>query len=96
MSLSPGGTLIIDPDLVSPANESNPLSIRATHIAEKLGVRIVANMVILGFFANKSEIVSLASLNKAVETTVRPNTLTINLKAIASGYEYATAGESIL
>ncbi len=96
MTLSPAGLLIIDPDIVSPANEGNPLPIRATHIAEKLGARIVANMVILGFFANQSEIVSLDSLNKAVETTVRPNTLTINLKAIASGYEYATAGESIL
>jgi len=95
-TLSPGGLLIIDPDLVSPVNESNPASIRATHMAEKLGARIVANMVILGFFANQSEIVSLDSLNKAVETTVRPNTVTINLEAVASGYECATVGESIL
>jgi len=94
-TLKPEGLLIIDSDLVAPANNSKRLSIRATQIAEGLGARIAANMVILGFFSNQSEIVSLDSLNRAVETTVPSKFIDLNLKAAAAGYEYAAVGESI-
>jgi len=94
-SLKPEGLLIIDSDLVAPANNTKLVSIRATHIAEGLGARIAANMVILGFFSKQSEIVRLDSLNRAVETTVPSKFIDLNLNAAAAGYEYAAVGESI-
>jgi len=46
----PEARVFIDQDLVIPFGNDQPYSIPATRLAEQLGRRIVANMVMLGFF----------------------------------------------
>ncbi|MCS7265349.1 MAG: 2-oxoacid:acceptor oxidoreductase family protein [Armatimonadetes bacterium] len=84
--------LIIDEDLVDP-NEEKPgmklLKIPATRLAERLGRKIVANMVMLGFLTGVTGIVSPEAMREAIRTSVPRGTEDLNLKAFETGYEYA-------
>jgi len=85
------GLLIIDEDLVQPRKPRGKiklLSIPATRIAEELGNRIVANLVMLGFFTAVTEIVSPEAMRKAIPGSVPEKALPLNLKAFEKGYEY--------
>ncbi len=84
-----GGLILIDDDLVDPVAGESCLKIPATRLAEKLGNRIVANILFLGFLSGVTGIVSLESLEKAVASTVRPRFLELNKKALMTGYTYA-------
>jgi 2-oxoglutarate ferredoxin oxidoreductase subunit gamma len=82
--------LLIDEDLVTTNNgESYIRCIPATRIAEGLGRRIVANMVMLGFLAANSDAISVDALRHAIETTVPKGTEKLNLEAFEHGYAYA-------
>ena len=82
--------LFLDSDLVQPEeNDKRKLCfIPATKIAESLGKKIVANMVMLGFLARHSQIVSLEALREAIGATVSQKHLDLNLKALYQGYNY--------
>ncbi|EQB62458.1 MAG: 2-oxoglutarate ferredoxin oxidoreductase subunit gamma [candidate division Zixibacteria bacterium RBG-1] len=82
--------LFLDSDLVKPEEKDagKLLFIPATQIAEKLGKKIVANMVILGFLARHSGIVTLEALREAVGSIVSKKHLELNLKALYQGYNY--------
>jgi len=86
-----GGIAIIDEDLVNP--EPPPpegvrlLTIPATRIAEGLGRRLVANIVMLGFLAAVSDFISREALKEAVRTSVPKGTEELNLEAFQKGYE---------
>ena len=56
--------MIIDPDLVEPDPSQNPapLSIPATRMARGMGRAVVANIIMLGFLAAVSDLVSPESL----------------------------------
>lgn len=84
----PGALILIDEELVTPFEDDHPLSIPATRLAEELGRRIVTNMVMLGFFTAVTGIISREAMERAIETSVRPKTVPLNLKAFATGYEY--------
>ncbi|MDD5690008.1 MAG: 2-oxoacid:acceptor oxidoreductase family protein [Caldisericia bacterium] len=47
----------------------------------------VANMIMLGFLQKKTDIISLEALQKAVEDSISPSVLNLNLKALQSGQE---------
>lgn len=79
--------VLIDDGLVTPDRGDAPHGIRATSLAEELGRRLFANVVMLGFFSRVTGIVERATLEKALETTVPPRTLEMNLQAFALGYE---------
>jgi 2-oxoglutarate ferredoxin oxidoreductase subunit gamma len=81
-----GGIVLVDSELVQPFDDDHPLGIPATRIAEELGNRIVTNVVMLGFFTASTDIVSREAVEKAIETTVKPKTLLLNLKAFETGY----------
>ena len=81
--------ILIDKDLVQPDTGDRVQPIPATRLAEELGRRIVANMIMLGFFTAVSGLVSRESMQAALEASVKPKTVDLNLRAFAAGYEYA-------
>lgn len=90
--LAEGGLLVLDQDLVKPgAGEVGFHAIPATRLAEGLGKKIVANVVMLGFFTAVSDLVSRQAVEAALRSTVAPRHLDLNLRAFATGCDYAQA-----
>ena len=87
------GTLIVDSELVSripDLPQTNILRAPFTHTAaQELGRPIVANMVMLGFLAASTDLVTRDSLQQAVRQGVPPGTEELNLKALERGMELA-------
>ncbi len=87
-SLKDDGLLIIDEDLVKLHNgEGKVAKIPATRIAEELGKRIVANIVMLGFFAGVTKLVSYDAIKKAVLESVPAKFKELNEDALERGYK---------
>ncbi len=89
--LKENSLLIIDSDLVDPHGTPKGTTIRsvpATAIAEKLGNKIVANVVMLGFFTAASGAVSPEAMKKVVSETVPKRFIDLNMKAFDMGYEH--------
>ncbi|KPL19535.1 MAG: pyruvate ferredoxin oxidoreductase [candidate division Zixibacteria bacterium SM23_81] len=85
------GLLLIDEDLVRPKPLRGNIklySVPATRFAEELGNRIIANVVMLGFFTAISEVVTVEAMKKAIPTLVPSRFVELNLKAFDKGYEY--------
>lgn len=87
-------TVLINEGLVEPTADDFIHRIPATGIAQELGRRIVTNMVMLGFVASKLELVDRNALVKAIETSVRKDTIPLNLEAFERGYEYSSVKET--
>lgn len=84
------GTLILDTSLVKPTPaDKNCAGVKATQIAEKLGRRIVANVVMFGYLVGLTKCVSRESAEKAISTTVKAKTINLNMKAFAAGFDEA-------
>jgi 2-oxoglutarate ferredoxin oxidoreductase subunit gamma len=83
------GTLIYEKDLVRPTiKEDQPsYGVASTRIAEGLGRAIVQNIVMLGFFAAVTEIVSREAMREAVAHSVPEGTEELNLRAFDAGWE---------
>lgn len=92
--LASGGLLLIDEDLVELSHPRDDIQVRAipaTRIAEsELGRKIVANIVMLGFVAANTDVVSVNGLREAVLSSIPKGTEELNLKAFERGYEYGT------
>jgi len=92
--LASGGLLIIDEDLVElnhPRNDIQVRAIPATRIAESdLGRRIVANIVMLGYAAANTDVVSLEGIREAVLSSIPKGTEELNMQALEKGYSYDT------
>lgn len=89
--LSEEGILLTDEDLVKHKPHSGNVkvySIPATRFAEQLGIKIVANVVMLGFFTAVTNIVDYEAMKKAIPESVPAKALDLNLKAFEKGYEY--------
>jgi 2-oxoglutarate ferredoxin oxidoreductase subunit gamma len=89
--LRKGALLIIDQDLVDTgevADDVNMVSVPATRLAEGLGRRIVANIVMLGFFSAMTDVVSVEAMREAILASVPKGTEELNLRAFQVGYEY--------
>jgi 2-oxoglutarate ferredoxin oxidoreductase subunit gamma len=85
------GLLLIDEDLVQPKTVRGNIklhSVPATRFAEELGNRIIANVVMLGFFTAMSEVVSRKAMNEAIPSLVPQRFVELNLKAFDKGYDY--------
>ena len=92
--LKPGGTLVIEQDLVRVTNlraETRVYSIPATRMAEDLGKRMVSNIVMVGFFTAITEVLDPEAVRKAVADSVPLNFRDLNLKAFNKGYDYGRA-----
>ena len=90
--LKDDGVLIYDEDLVTPdekvAAGAHKFGIPATRIAEELGKRIVQNIVVVGFATAATEVVGKEAAKQAVESSVPPATIDLNLQAFERGYEH--------
>lgn len=89
--LDENGILIIDEDLVQPKPPRAQIklyAVPATRIAEQLGNRIVANIVMLGFFTAITNVVSYQAMKDALPGSVPDKALPLNLKAFEEGYKY--------
>ena len=85
------GILIIDKDLVKlkPTKRGIKVyAIPATRFAEELGNRIIANLVMLGFFTAVTELASPEAMKKALPGLVPSRFLELNIKAFDRGYDY--------
>ncbi len=86
-ALGEEGILMIDTSLVESSREGN-VGLPATEIAEeKIGIKQVANIVMLGYFTAMTEFVTKDSMKEAIEDLVPEGTEEKNLEAFESGYE---------
>ena len=89
--LQEDGILIIDKDLVKvkpPRGKIKIYSIPSTRFAESLGNRIIANLVMLGFFTAVTKIASPDAMKKALPGLVPDRFLDLNIRAFDKGYDY--------
>ncbi|MCZ2156740.1 MAG: 2-oxoacid:acceptor oxidoreductase family protein [Bryobacterales bacterium] len=92
--VKPGGILIVEQDLVQPGQAPEGVRVyplAATRIAEELGKRVVQNVVMLGFLAAVTRVVSAESLERAVMVSVPAHLADLNRQALQAG---ALAAES--
>jgi 2-oxoglutarate ferredoxin oxidoreductase subunit gamma len=103
--VKPGGLVIIERDLValdagrlrdeeSRENTVRLYALPATKIAEALGHRIVANIVMLGFLCALAPIVSPSGMREAVRSSLPKSAIELNLMAFEAGYERGRLSES--
>lgn len=88
-TVKPDALILIDEDLVIPDESDRPYTIPATRLAEELGRRLVANVVMLGFFTAMTRLIEQDAMEEAIKTTVKPKTVPLNLEAFTAGYQYA-------
>ncbi|MFC2154544.1 2-oxoacid:acceptor oxidoreductase family protein [Candidatus Altiarchaeota archaeon] len=89
--LAEDGTLLVDENLVKTGKISKKLkffSIPATRLAEELGRKIVANIIMLGFFTAVTNAIGYEAMKGSVSSSVPRGTEELNLKAFQTGYDY--------
>jgi 2-oxoglutarate ferredoxin oxidoreductase subunit gamma len=85
--IKPGGLVVADSDLVEPG-DYRTLEIPATSMAEtEMGNTVVANLILLGGLIKKTQILSVAAMEKAIAMSVPPKAKELNLKAFRRGLE---------
>jgi 2-oxoglutarate ferredoxin oxidoreductase subunit gamma len=85
--------ILLDEDLVKTEPEEEVLKIPATHLAEELGKRIVANIVMIGFFTGVTKLVNQQAVEMAIRTSVKQQTIDLNINAFQTGVRYANIHE---
>lgn len=85
--------LIVDQDLVNPRGVActDVFSIPATRLAEEMGRKMMANIVMLGFFTAVSSAVSAAAVRETVRDVVPKGTEDLNVAAFSKGFEFGIA-----
>jgi len=89
-TLKAEGILIIDEDLVNLTGDVSTdrvFKIPATRLAEGLGRKIVANVVMLGALTAITGVVSKDAMREAILSSVPPKTKDLNGRAFDLGYE---------
>jgi 2-oxoglutarate ferredoxin oxidoreductase subunit gamma len=85
------GTLIVDPDLGSNQKQNfkaKTYEVPATRIAEELGKKIVANVVMIGAFAAITSVIDVGQLKESIRHNVPKTFVELNLAAFEKGYGY--------
>lgn len=90
-SIGKGGVLILDADLVNLAKDPDEMTVYrvpATRLAEEMGKKIVANIVMLGAVAALAGVVTYDSMKESVLASIPAGTEELNMSAFNKGYEY--------
>lgn len=89
--LRPEGALVFDPELVDTPVRSDVqiLPVPATEIASRLGAKIAANMVMLGFLQQATGLLTAEALFDTIQEHVPARFLEINLEAAREGMALA-------
>lgn len=92
-----GGLVLIDDSLVTPKSSKRhrTLGVPATRLAEELGRRIMANMVMVGFFTAVTGIIGPEAAAESVASSVPTGSQEVNLEAFERGlaHGYACIGK---
>jgi 2-oxoglutarate ferredoxin oxidoreductase subunit gamma len=86
-----GGIVILDPDMIPREKEMKNTKIfhvPATKIAEELGRRIVANIVMLGAFVAITRALDENAIKESIKENIPKGTEELNLTAFQKGYDY--------
>lgn len=97
--LREGGTLVVNSTMIpvnSDRKDIRSFRIRADDIAQELGSRRSANLVMLGAYIGLEEVVSPKTLIGAIEQAfaAKKRFIEVNRKTFMKGYEMAKAGKS--
>lgn len=90
-ALTDSGMLLYDTDLVTRLSSHDKIiakSIPSTRIAEELGKKIVANIVMLGFATSQAKVASPEAMIESIRESVPTRFVDLNLKAFRIGFEY--------
>jgi 2-oxoglutarate ferredoxin oxidoreductase subunit gamma len=90
-NMDPKGKLLIEGDLVEVHDLPPDVSVHAipsTRLAEEIGRRLVANIVMVGFFTAVADLITDGAARRAVKDLVPKGTEDLNLMAFDRGYEY--------
>jgi len=91
-SLQANGILVTDADLVDATLKEDIIHYQESFnkiAIEKLKKKAVANMIMLGYLQEKTKIVSVDAIKKAIADLVPPKTIDLNLKAFQIGVKIA-------
>jgi 2-oxoglutarate ferredoxin oxidoreductase subunit gamma len=91
-AIESNGLLIMDSDLVNKEPERKDITvinIPAQSIAEELGTKTIANMVLLGALVAKTGIVSMEGLLASLKDHGKEKFFELNKKALEKGAEFA-------
>jgi 2-oxoglutarate ferredoxin oxidoreductase subunit gamma len=91
--LLPGGTLLVDPDMIKKVPERDDITlvkIPAAKTADDLGRRIFENIIMLGALQARTKVISEESLFAAIKEYVPHKTIDSNLKAAHEGIQLAS------
>ncbi|MFP3952557.1 MAG: 2-oxoacid:acceptor oxidoreductase family protein [Candidatus Bipolaricaulota bacterium] len=86
-----GGVMLLEKDLVdeqAPPDDVSQYKIPATGIAEEVGHKIVANVVMLGALCAITSIVEKSQMEESVLDSVPDGTEDLNKTAMDRGFEY--------
>jgi len=93
--LKPDGLVLYEseliPNLPTLPRGARALGIPATRFAEELGRRLVLNIVMAGFFAGVTGLLSWSAVENAVRSSVPKGTEDLNLRALRKGHEFGQA-----
>ena len=89
--VKPGGLVLVDESLVTPISDlpQKTMGVPSTRIAETIGKRIMANMVMVGFFAGMTDVVDVESAREAVRSSVPTGSEDVNLRAFDAGWHHS-------
>jgi 2-oxoglutarate ferredoxin oxidoreductase subunit gamma len=85
------GTLIVEENLVKlthPKRGYRLLQVPATKLADSTGKKVVANIVMLGFFTAVTGAVARDAMSKAIAASVPEGTEQLNFRAFELGFEH--------
>jgi 2-oxoglutarate ferredoxin oxidoreductase subunit gamma len=86
-----GGIVILDPDMIPTQKDLGKVKIfkvPATTMADQLGRRIVANIVMIGAFVAITKLLDENAVKESVKENIPKGTEELNLAAFEKGYEY--------
>ncbi len=90
--LKPNGLLLTDQDLVrAKEKKKDYFSIPATRMAEELGRKMMANIIMIGFLTATTKVVSKDAAKNSVTESVPKGTEEQNIKAFQKGFDYGLA-----
>jgi 2-oxoglutarate ferredoxin oxidoreductase subunit gamma len=91
MNMDPEGSVLIEEELVKVHDLPPGVSVHAvpsTRLAEEIGRRLVANIVMVGFVTAVTGLVRDDAARRAVKDLVPKGTEDLNLMAFDRGYQY--------
>ena len=89
--LGENGMILYDEDLVKPVPPRGNIQLHpipSTRIAEEIRYKIMANVVMLGFFTAVTKLVEKDAMKKAVADSVPGGLVDLNLSAFDRGFEH--------